>query len=282
MYFTSSWNENSLRTKITVPLTCRHSLAHHLQKSSFSFSCHDVFPPKDCLPPLCPFKHSASILHSPIPSPPPPPFAASSSSLAGCLHHKVSPRQRRMGSPPLELRWLSSCRASLWAGLDKHPRELPSWRLFTAGSERRRLDGHRRGGGGENRAPLIYQPVSEWLTLASKRGCWSHSQYLPNRTVTGAITSLWPFVMREARLEKASLSLPGWQAHPCSPLGVLFLCNFYIPPSGWSPYDDEQCQNFYRALWWGTNLSYHSNPKERQCQRMFKLPYNCTHFTLAR
>ena len=23
----------------------------------------------------------------------------------------------------------------------------------------------------------------------------------------------------------------------------------------------------------------HSNPKERQCQRMFKLPHNCTHFT---
>ena len=26
-------------------------------------------------------------------------------------------------------------------------------------------------------------------------------------------------------------------------------------------------------------VSFHSNPKERQCQRMFKLPYNCTHFT---
>ena len=24
-------------------------------------------------------------------------------------------------------------------------------------------------------------------------------------------------------------------------------------------------------------VSYHSNPKERQCQRMFKLPHNCTH-----
>ena len=22
---------------------------------------------------------------------------------------------------------------------------------------------------------------------------------------------------------------------------------------------------------------FHSNPKERQCQRMFKLPHNCTH-----
>ena len=24
---------------------------------------------------------------------------------------------------------------------------------------------------------------------------------------------------------------------------------------------------------------FHYNPKERQCQRMFKLPYSCTHFT---
>ena len=24
-------------------------------------------------------------------------------------------------------------------------------------------------------------------------------------------------------------------------------------------------------------VSYHSNPKERQCQRLFKLPHNCTH-----
>ena len=27
------------------------------------------------------------------------------------------------------------------------------------------------------------------------------------------------------------------------------------------------------------NVSFHSNPKEGQRQRMFKLPYNCTHFT---
>ena len=26
-------------------------------------------------------------------------------------------------------------------------------------------------------------------------------------------------------------------------------------------------------------LSFYSNPKERQCQRMFKLLYNCSHFT---
>ena len=26
-------------------------------------------------------------------------------------------------------------------------------------------------------------------------------------------------------------------------------------------------------------VSFHSNPKERQCQRMLKLPHNCTHCT---
>ena len=26
-------------------------------------------------------------------------------------------------------------------------------------------------------------------------------------------------------------------------------------------------------------VSFHSNPKERQCQRALKLPHNCTHFT---
>ena len=26
-------------------------------------------------------------------------------------------------------------------------------------------------------------------------------------------------------------------------------------------------------------FSFHSNPKEGQCQRMFRLPHNCAHFT---
>ena len=26
-------------------------------------------------------------------------------------------------------------------------------------------------------------------------------------------------------------------------------------------------------------VSFHPNPKERQCQRMLKLPHNCTHLT---
>ena len=29
-------------------------------------------------------------------------------------------------------------------------------------------------------------------------------------------------------------------------------------------------------------VSFHSNPKERQCQRMLKLPHNCIHLTTSK
>ena len=41
------------------------------------------------------------------------------------------------------------------------------------------------------------------------------------------------------------------------------------------------CQQIWKAAV-ATGLekvSFHSNPKERQCQRMLKLPHNCTHLT---
>ena len=34
------------------------------------------------------------------------------------------------------------------------------------------------------------------------------------------------------------------------------------------------------CIWTGLEkVGFHSNPKERQCQRMFRLPHNCTHLT---
>ena len=42
------------------------------------------------------------------------------------------------------------------------------------------------------------------------------------------------------------------------------------------------CQQIWKNSAVATGLekvSFHFNPKERQCQRMFKLPHNCTHFT---
>ena len=37
------------------------------------------------------------------------------------------------------------------------------------------------------------------------------------------------------------------------------------------------CQQIWKTQQWPQD-SFHYNPKERQCQRMFKLLHNCTHF----
>ena len=41
------------------------------------------------------------------------------------------------------------------------------------------------------------------------------------------------------------------------------------------------CQQIWKTQQWPQDWKgqYHSNHKERQCQRMFKLPHNCTHLT---
>ena len=42
------------------------------------------------------------------------------------------------------------------------------------------------------------------------------------------------------------------------------------------------CQQIWKTQQWPQDwekVSFHSNPKERQCQRMLKLPHHCTHLT---
>ena len=41
------------------------------------------------------------------------------------------------------------------------------------------------------------------------------------------------------------------------------------------------CQQIWKTQQWPQDWKrhFHSNPKERQCQRMFKLLHNCTHLT---
>ena len=43
------------------------------------------------------------------------------------------------------------------------------------------------------------------------------------------------------------------------------------------------CQQIWKSQQWPQNwkrsVSFHSTPKEGQCQRMLKLPHNCTHCT---
>ena len=41
------------------------------------------------------------------------------------------------------------------------------------------------------------------------------------------------------------------------------------------------CQQMWKTQQWPQDwkMCFHSNPKERQCQRKLKLPHNCTHLT---
>ena len=40
------------------------------------------------------------------------------------------------------------------------------------------------------------------------------------------------------------------------------------------------CKQILKTQQWPQEkVSFHSNPKERQCQRMLKLPHNCIHLT---
>ena len=39
------------------------------------------------------------------------------------------------------------------------------------------------------------------------------------------------------------------------------------------------CQQIWKAQQWLEKIGFHSNSKEDQCQRMFKLPGSCAHFT---
>ena len=40
------------------------------------------------------------------------------------------------------------------------------------------------------------------------------------------------------------------------------------------------CQQIWKTQQWPqVKVSFHFNPKERQCQRMLKLLHNCTHLT---
>ena len=42
------------------------------------------------------------------------------------------------------------------------------------------------------------------------------------------------------------------------------------------------CQQIWKTQQWPQDWKrsvFHSNPKERKCQRMLKLPHNCTHLT---
>ena len=77
--------------------------------------------------------------------------------------------------------------------------------------------------------------------------------------------SLWPHGMYPARL------LCPWDS-PAKNTGVG--CHFLLQMA-----IDIEHLFMYLLATALEKVSFHSNPKERQCQRMLKLPHNCTHLT---
>ena len=79
---------------------------------------------------------------------------------------------------------------------------------------------------------------------------------------------------------------PGFSPFPSISPAILhlntssYLCNAYIPYRFmlWATLLGNKGAVYF-VLCYKTNekVSLHSNPKERQCQRMPKLPHNCTH-----
>jgi len=57
---------------------------------------------------------------------------------------------------------------------------------------------------------------------------------------------------------------------------------FQIPKDDAMKVLHSVCQHIWETQQWPQDwpvVSFHPNPKERQCQRMLKLPHNCTHLT---
>ena len=53
-----------------------------------------------------------------------------------------------------------------------------------------------------------------------------------------------------------------------------------MPPAmPWPNKTGASLSGLISPKWSLLQISFHSNPKERQCQRMLKLPHNCTHLT---
>ena len=60
---------------------------------------------------------------------------------------------------------------------------------------------------------------------------------------------------------------------------ILSICNFLLYEMTLGHNSHIRCSSATHGSVLQTIKTTHSNPKERQCQRMLKLPNNCTHPT---
>ena len=136
---------------------------------------------------------------------------------------------------------------------------------------------------------ILQARILEWIAIPFSRG----SSWPRDRTqvshIAGRHFNLWATSVRWVQL-CGSLSIL-WH---CFTLGLEWKLTFSSPVATAELFqilrDDAMevlhsiCQQIWKTIAVATGLekvSFHSNPKEVQCQRLFKLPYNCTHFKLS-
>ena len=134
--------------------------------------------------------------------------------------------------------------------------------------------------------PALCDPMDGSLTGLSVYGTFQ-ARILEWVAISFSRGSTWPRDQTHI-----SWHLLHWQAG----FFCLFVCFVFLPPSHleqrtqlnqtWTPdplklWDNNMPANLENsevATGLG-KVSFHSNPKERQCPRMLKLPHNCTHLT---
>ena len=115
-----------------------------------------------------------------------------------------------------------------------------------------------------------------------------------------SFSSAWKWKVKAKSLSCVWLLATPWTAAYQAPLSVAFSRQEYwsgvplpslgIPVELFQILKDDAvkvlhsvCQQIWKTQQWPATglekVSFHSNPKERQCQRMLKLPHNCTHLT---
>ena len=120
-------------------------------------------------------------------------------------------------------------------------------------------------------------------------------QHFNRRTFVGKVTSLLFNMLSRlviAFLPRSKHLLISWLQSPSAGIfgtqenkvcHCLHCLPIYLPWSnGAVKVLHSICQQIWKTQQWPQGLvkvSFHSNPKERQCQRMLKLPHNCTHLT---
>ena len=101
---------------------------------------------------------------------------------------------------------------------------------------------------------------------------------MDNHTMSGMVTHLKPDIL-ECEVEWALEGITIIKASGGDGISVEL---FQILKDAAAEVVHSICQQIWKTQKWSQDWKkpvFNSNPKERQCQSMFELPYNCTYFT---